>query len=198
MTDIFVSYAREDKDFVARLCCALKQGDREPWFDLKDILPSAEWRQEIFAAIESAQAFVHVISPHSAMSDGCAEELSHALLYNKRIIPVLHKEVDERKLADALKTKQWISILDSDDFDAAIATLVKAVDTNIEWVRFHTRLLTRAKEWERHNRDYSYALRAPISVRQRMPLLQTTSLNRGFYHYKSTAFSQVVKQRTGG
>ncbi|MFA4902404.1 MAG: TIR domain-containing protein [Desulfobaccales bacterium] len=39
MADVFISYAREDKDFVIRLNDALKVRQREGWVDLEDIPP---------------------------------------------------------------------------------------------------------------------------------------------------------------
>ena len=159
MGDIFISYAREDKDFVKRLCYALKLQNRNTWFDLDGILPSAEWRAEIFSAIEAAHAFVQIISAQSATSEGCAEELTHAVRNNKRIIPVLYQDVDEKALAPPVRDKHWIFIREEDDFDNGVACLIKALDTDVEWVRSHTRLLIRAREWEKHNYDDSYALR---------------------------------------
>src|SRR5207302_359398 len=38
-------------------------------------------------------------------------------------------------------------------------SLVQAIDSDLEWKRIHTRLLVRAKEWERKGRDSSFLLR---------------------------------------
>ena len=159
MADIFISYAREDREFVERLCSALKKHNRETWIDLEGILPSAEWRKEIFSAIENSLAIVQVVSPYSAASEICSEELKYAVNNNKRIIPVLRKDVDESALPDAIRDRHWIYCRDADDFDLCISNLIRTLDTNIEWIRTHTRLLNRAAEWEKHNRDNSYALR---------------------------------------
>jgi hypothetical protein len=40
---VFISYSREDKDFVRRLDAALTKRDRETWVDLEDIRPTEEW-----------------------------------------------------------------------------------------------------------------------------------------------------------
>ena len=69
MSAVFISYAREDKSFVRRLCETLKQRNRETWIDLEGIVPSAEWRQEIVTAIEGADAVIQIISPHSIGSE---------------------------------------------------------------------------------------------------------------------------------
>ena len=77
MTDVFISYAREDKAFVAVLNNALQQRGRETWIDWVGIAPSAEWYREILQAIEAAHTIVLVISTHSAQSKFCTSEIAH-------------------------------------------------------------------------------------------------------------------------
>ena len=43
-------------------------------------------------------------------------------------------------------------------FDSSFAQLIDAVDTDLDYVRQHTRFLARASEWNAHNRDESYLL----------------------------------------
>src|SRR4051812_15648085 len=77
--DAFVSYARRDEPFVRSvLVDALVGRGKEVWLDVKDIPPAADWRDRIRAGIEAARAFVFVISPDSAVSKPCLEELRQA------------------------------------------------------------------------------------------------------------------------
>ncbi len=48
---VFISYSREDKDFVRRLAEALKKHQRE--IDLESIAPTAEWMAEVYSGIRS-------------------------------------------------------------------------------------------------------------------------------------------------
>ena len=68
MAEVFISYARTDQGFVRDLNAALKNSERETWIDWRSIPDSAEWRAEIFGAIEAADNFVFVISPDSLHS----------------------------------------------------------------------------------------------------------------------------------
>ena len=155
MADIFISYSRKDKDFVRRLDEALKSRGREAWVDWEDILPSEEFMQVIFGAIEGADTFVCVLSPDSIASAVCGREVAHAAAHNKRIVPIVARDVDATTVSLQLARLNWIFCRESDDFEAATDTLIRALDTDIDWVHVQTRLLTRAIEWEAKGRDNS-------------------------------------------
>ncbi len=162
MTDVFISYSRKDKDFVRRLHDALKAANRDIWVDWEDIPATADWWREIQAGIEAANAFVFVISPDSVRSEVCNRELDYALTNNKRLIPLLYRDVtdpaDQKAMHPSIGSHNWIFFRDTDDFNAAFQQLISAMDTDLNHVRIHTRLLTRAKEWDANNRNASFLL----------------------------------------
>ncbi len=159
MTDVFISYSRKDKDFVLALHQALVKRDRDTWVDWEDIPLTAKWLEELYTGIEHADAFAFVISPDSVASKVCKEELDHAVHNNKRLVPIWHRNVDNGSVPPDLSSHQYICFRESDDFDESFESLIEALDTDLEWVRAHTRLLTRAKEWESEGRDGSLLLR---------------------------------------
>ena len=59
----------------------------------------------------------------------------------------------------ALAARNWTFFRPDDDFAAAVDALVVALDTDLDWVRAHTRLLGRSLEWESLDRDSSFLLR---------------------------------------
>src|SRR5215468_2642558 len=101
MADVFISYSRKDKPFVEKLHTALVQQGRDAWVDWEDIPLSAAWLQEIYSAIEAADTFLFVISPDSVASEVCREEVEHAVQFNKRLIPVVRREVDANLIHEA-------------------------------------------------------------------------------------------------
>src|SRR5689334_14550930 len=98
MSDVFISYSRENKDFVRRLHGALSASGTGAWVDWEDIPPSARWMDEIRRAIIDADAFLFVISPTSAASRTCAWEVSIAADNNKRVIPIVCLSADPSKV----------------------------------------------------------------------------------------------------
>jgi WD40 repeat protein len=157
--DVFISYSRRDLDFVRKLCGALVARGKDAWVDWEDIPPTAEWLEEVFQAIESSDNFLFVITPDSLTSEVCARELAHALERRKRLVPVLRRPADGRPVPEALAARNWTFVREEDDFAASVETLVTALDTDLDWVRAHTRLLGRALEWEKRGADASLLLR---------------------------------------
>src|SRR5215207_5270318 len=159
MADVFISYAREDQDFVHKLQEALKEHKRNTWIDWKDIPLIAKWKEEVFSAIENADFYAAVISPDLIASKPCQEELDHAARNHKRMVPLWHRNVADEDVPPDLAAHQYVFLRESDDFEDAFERLLEALDTDLEWVRFHTRLLVRAKEWDKAGREPSFLLR---------------------------------------
>ena len=153
-----MSYSRKDKDFVRQLNDALVGQKREAWVDWKDIPLTVEWQQEILTNIETTENFIFVISPESATSPNCRKEIDHAVANHKRMFPIVRRHVPDDAVPEALRKFQWIDFSDDNTFESRFATLVAALDTDLAWVNAHTRLLTRAKEWEREGKDNSFLL----------------------------------------
>ena len=158
MSDVFISYSRRDIDFVRHLFDQLKARDRDAWADWQDIPPTADWLAEIYSGIESANTFLFIISPDSVASEICTLEIEHAVKHNKRLIPVVWKEVEDRQVHSAMTAHNGVFLREDDDFEVNFELLIQALDTDLEHVREHTRLLTRAIEWNQDQRSKGLAL----------------------------------------
>jgi|GEM_PF-2669500 len=158
--DVFISYSRKDREFVKRLDAALQARGREAWVDWEGIRPAEEFMQAIFPAIEGTDTFVFVISPDSVTSDVCGKELAHAATHNKRMVPIIAREVDAKTVPEPLAKLNWVFFCrENDDFNVGVESLISALDTDLDWVHAHTRLLTRAIEWEAKGKSNSFVLR---------------------------------------
>lgn len=160
---LMISYSRKDKDFVKQLYDSLiaRGFSREDiWVDWKGIPLSADWRAEITKGIQSANAFIFVISPDSVASEVCAEELEIAADSNKRFIPILHREPGKgAKLHPKISSHNWVFIRDEQELEKMLPALVDAINTDLGWLAQHTRLFNRAKEWDTKGRNDSYLVR---------------------------------------
>ncbi len=157
--DVFICYSRVDKPFVNRLYEGLIRTGRRVWLDLSSIPTSTLWDREIFAGIEAADNFIFVISPDSIRPDSfCHKEFGHATEHNKRIIPLYYRDTDASAIPPKLGQYQRRDFPVNGDFDANFQRLVDDLDQDPEYLREHTRLLTRALEWQRSDHDKSLLL----------------------------------------
>ena len=100
--------------------------------------------QAIYGAIKGANTVIFVLTPDSLTSVVCGREIAHAVSHNKRIVPLVARGVSTETVPEALAKLNWIFCRHTDDFEEATATLITALDTDLSWLRAHTRLLTRA------------------------------------------------------
>ena len=150
MSGVFLSYAREDLPFVRHLHDALATAGRDPaWDQDHEVVPfSAPFQPEIDTAIAGSDKFIFVISPDSLDSDPCAAELAVAVQSNKQIIPLLRRPArDGQPVAEAVAERNWIFFDDDARFEASFEELIRTLDTDLDWVKDHTRLLVRTREW---------------------------------------------------
>ena len=110
---------------------ALTEAKRDAWVDWQDIPPTAEWLKEIDSAIDAAQAVVFIISPDSVASRICSREVTHAVEQNKRLIPIVCRDVNDKDVPEALARLNWIFLREQDDFATALKSLIHAADTDL-------------------------------------------------------------------
>ncbi len=157
--DVFISYKRTDKEFVVRVDESLRVHGYEAWVDWEDIPPGVDdFRTEIESGILHATSCILVLSPEYLESEYCMAELNTAVKLGKRLIPIVFREVDPRKTPAEIAHINWIFFNKNDDYDTAFKKLIAALETDIKHVRTHTRLLSRATEWENNNFDNSFVL----------------------------------------
>ena len=162
---LMISYSRKDTDFVRKLYDGLvtsgfPPGKESIWVDWEGIPLSADWMAEITKGIESANAFIFVISPDSIKSEVCQREIEIAAASNKRFIPILYKEPGkDAKLHEKISSHNWIFIKDEKDLEEKLPALVDAINTDLDWLAKHTRFYNRASEWEDRGRNDSYLVR---------------------------------------
>jgi WD40 repeat protein len=154
----FISYAREDKAFAIKLRRGLAARGRLAWLDLKNIGALAPWRKEIANAIDAADVFVFILSPDSVASRACRSELRFAVDAKKRLAPLVWRETDDKAVPPVLRIPNWLFTRRGESIEDLVERLIKAADRDSDWIRDHSRLLMRAREWMQHHRDSSRLL----------------------------------------
>jgi WD40 repeat protein len=161
---VFISYAREDIEFVTRLHAALLAVGRAPaWDQDHSVIPfGADFRAEVAAAITASDKMIFVLSPASLASTECRRELERAEDARKQIIPLLRVPLPEdAEVPACVASPNWIFFTDDSQtgFDRGLGQLIEALDTDLDWAHAHARLQVRAEEWSRARSDRSRLLR---------------------------------------
>ena len=88
MADIFISYSRRDSEQALSLAERLRSAGMNVWIDQHGIEAATSWSKEIVDAIESASAFIILLSHSSLASDNVVKELSIASESKRPILPI--------------------------------------------------------------------------------------------------------------
>ena len=164
MIKIFISYSRKDIAFARVLHDSLTKNELDVWIDWNDIIPSSDWKEEIFRAIESVDVFVYIVSKNSVKSQVCNLEIAHAQKNNKRIIPIILPGISDEKIPKEIDKIHWIQISESEieDFHESFKRFYEAINTDLEWLKYHTILQNRALEWEKNKHNSNLVLRGNV------------------------------------
>ena len=175
MAKVFVSYSRKDIHFAKRLTAELQKSELDFWIDWEGIPPTVDWWKEIEKGIEEADIFLFLISPDSAKSKVCRQEIDSAVKNGKRLIPLVLHDIKGDETPSQLSHLNWIFFRESDDFDASLSKLLTSIHTDYEWVQNHRRLQVKALEWERNHKEGSFLLRGKDLSDAELQLATNTS-----------------------
>jgi WD40 repeat protein len=151
-SDVFISYSRRDRTFVERLAAALEDQGWRVWVDLGSLRPGQDWWSAITEEIEQADGVVFVLSPDAVLSRTCTNEFLHAAAHGKRVIPVVCRAVSPAAIpetASRLRDLHWLAETSNRGFEGLVFDIDRALRTDLEAVRIHTRLLGQALAWDR-------------------------------------------------
>ena len=75
------------------------------------------------------------------------------------MVPVVLHGVEDDQVHSAMSAHNWVFLREEDDFDANFELLIDALDTDLDYVKEHIRLLTLAIDWDKNQRRKSASLR---------------------------------------
>jgi hypothetical protein len=130
---IFLSYAREDREKVRKLYQKLSDAGFKPWMDIEDLLPGEQWQRSVQQAIQRSDFVLACLSTRSITKRGFLQkEFSLALdtwLENLAsdiyLIPV---RLEECEVPERLRDFQWVNLFEEDGWEK----LVKAIRAGIK------------------------------------------------------------------
>jgi formylglycine-generating enzyme required for sulfatase activity len=187
-TRVFLSYSRTDSDFTDFLAEALADRGYTPDYDRSVYDPANidsgisaqdQWWQRLQQMIASADVIVFVVSPDSAGSRVCDEEVAYAQGIGKRIIPILRRPIDYAKAPPRLSAHNVKLDFTGDEeagFGSALKQLCAVLDVDVVWYRESRRLTQLALEWDWEKRPPD-RLMSSADIRATARLLETRPRN---------------------
>ncbi len=155
----FISYSSKDSDFANRLAQALQGSDIEVLLDKKDLHYGEKWNDELTKFVKRADNFIFVVSKDSADSKWCSWELAEAERLKKRVVPVIAKDLNPRKLPPQLAALHLLSFVEPNIFADQSLKLVEALRTDLDWIQERTWIDEWATRWEARSRTRTLLLR---------------------------------------
>ena len=127
-SQIFLSYAYEDRDIVIDISQQLSRAGYETWIDAKDLLPGQDWEIEIRKALRNSEFVLIFLSNNSTTKEGYLQkEIKSALrLADEKpegtifLIPIKLEDVE---VPEGLKHIQWLELYKSDGWERLLQAL---------------------------------------------------------------------------
>ena len=162
MSDVFLSYASEDKEVIEQVRRILMRHGLTIWRNKTDLKSGSQFQREIQKGIEGADNLVYFLSHAAVDSEYCQQELSYARSMHKRIIPLCIEAVDAASLPAELQGLQYInlpSLSNTAQFLVQSDLLLKALNQDAYYHQQHKVLLVKALKWKEQNQNPSILLR---------------------------------------
>lgn len=86
--DVFISYSRKDSDIVMQIYNCLKKTEYNCWLDVDGMFSGVSYKKVIVDAIKSTKVMLFMSSENSNLSRNVVNEVSIAMKYGKKIIPI--------------------------------------------------------------------------------------------------------------
>ncbi len=114
--EVFLSHSSRDRAFADKLAETLRRHGVPVWYSETNIVGAQQWHDEIGNALARCEWFLLVLSPAASKSRWVKRELFFALedaRYEGRIIPIIKRPCDPKKLSWTLSSMQHIDFTSS-------------------------------------------------------------------------------------
>lgn len=126
---VFISYSREDIQFVRRFAADLQVAGVNIWIDQIGLNPGTpNWDTALRDAVRGSTAFLLIASPHSRASNYVADEIALARMYNRPIFPIwANGDAFIDSIPMGMGRTQYIDARGDKTYTTAISLTVEAI-----------------------------------------------------------------------
>ncbi|MCV3272814.1 toll/interleukin-1 receptor domain-containing protein [Roseobacter sinensis] len=145
---VFLSYARRDRAQVDALLAHLDRGAFDVLIDVEDIRPGEPWRARLIGMIDAAHVVIFALTEASLASRVCLWEMEQARVQKKRMIIVVMGQHDRAQVPTWMRALNYVSMRTQAELADNMARLADGIRVAPHLLRYHTRLLQRARAWD--------------------------------------------------
>jgi len=156
VTDLFVSYASEDRDRIRPLVAAFESRGWSVWWD-RELIAGPRYEQRIQEALDTARCVVVAWSTHAIESDWCRDEAQEGLERNV-LVPV---RIDDVRPPLGFRTSHTASLVGWPEEVGELNSLLRGVEECLEG-RFDRRAKPAAPQTHGRRRAGALALTAAL------------------------------------
>ena len=156
---VFISYSHHDIVAADQIVASLESNGFNVLIDRRDLPYGEKWQNELSGFIASSDTVIWLVSPTSIISKWCNWELDEVNKHNKRLVPVRVGDVTPEDLPRQLGEIHILPARDLFDVSAHMSVLATTLETDRPWLKEHSRLSERARQWIKRNKTEASLLR---------------------------------------
>jgi hypothetical protein len=132
---VFVSYSRRNKEIVDRIVGEMDRASMDIWIDREDIKAGNSWRVQIVQAIDTCDAFVLMLSAHSAISENVHKEINLAQDSKRKTFVLLLERIQlPSEVRYQLTGLQFIDVEEL-GYEEAVRRLIETVSEHLSTLK---------------------------------------------------------------
>jgi len=133
--------------FAHRLVEALKARGFDVKIDRQDLPKLEDWERELLNFIRQCDTVVFIVSPHSLGSPVVEWEVEQVRLNGKRLAPVVIADIAGQPVPHEIGRINYVFFTEPALFEQRCDELARALNTDVAWLKEHTRLGELARRW---------------------------------------------------
>jgi len=132
---VFISYSRRNKDIVDRIAGEMSRAAIDVWIDREDIKAGNSWRVQIVEAIDTCDAFVLMLSAHSAVSENVHKEINLAQDSKRKTFVLMLERIQlPAEIRYQLSGLQFIDVEEL-GYEESIRRLIETLNEHLSTVK---------------------------------------------------------------
>jgi TIR domain len=122
--DVFISYSSKDRNWASKFANELEANGVHAWFDQTEIAIGDRVTEKLEEALRESKIIAVVVTPDYLTNPSSAFELGAAVGGNKKIIPIVPREVGPMSMPSLLRGRQLLQESSPQAAGKAVAAVV--------------------------------------------------------------------------